>query len=128
MSETALYSRASGHAGLSALVGTRIYPLHRPEKSTLPAVTFRRISTVRESAMGSDTNVVQVRYQLDAYASTVLEAKSVQDQIRAAFQRYRGTSAGVVVQDTFIEGQAADYDPVANIHRLTLDVLLVHEE
>lgn len=128
MSEAAVYARATAHAGLAALVGTRVYPSNLPQSPTLPAVAYTRISRSRESVMGIDTDLARGRYQLTVFAPTYLVAKLVLEQIRAAFQRYRGTSAGVVVDETFIENDRDGYDPTLGLHAPSIDILMHYRE
>ncbi len=51
--EGAIFTRATTHAGLSALISTRAYLVRAPQNPTLPIVVFTRVSSEREHAMGS---------------------------------------------------------------------------
>lgn len=104
MIEEALVTRAAATAGLTALIGAgasmRFYPQQLPQKPTYPAVTYTQVSAPREQAMGSDPGIVQARVQLSAWGSSAQSARDVAEQLRAAFERWRGTVGGVVVLDT----------------------------
>jgi hypothetical protein len=105
MIHEALFSRLSGYAGLTALVGARIYPRLLPQNPTYPAVTYDRISAERQSAMGSDSGLVSGRWQVSSWGKTYTDARDIAEQVRKALQRYRGTSSGTVIQDIFIESE-----------------------
>ena len=126
--ENALYSRLSGHAGLSALVGVRVYPLRLPQDTTLPAVTYTRVGTRRLRAMGSDPGLARARFQVAAWAATFAAGRDAGEQIRAALQRWRGTLEGVVVQDSFFETEVDVYEPDTETYQRTLNFEIIHEE
>lgn len=53
--ELELVSGLKNWPAIAALVGTRISPLRLPQESTFPAITYQRISTVRDEMVGSYT-------------------------------------------------------------------------
>ncbi len=58
MIESSLYSVLSGHAALSALVGTRISPALSVQAGTLPCVTFHQVTgNYNYTQDGPDVNV-----------------------------------------------------------------------
>lgn len=119
--EETLYSRLSGYAGLTALVSTRVYPNIKPQDAELPAVSYRRISSLRYSAMSIDTGVVKARFQIDAWAATYDGVSALRDQVRAAMQRWR-TETGTVVQDSFILNETDLYEDDTKQHHIAIDV------
>ena len=91
---TDLYTRLSSHAGLSALVGDRIYPLRLPQNPTLPAVVYQRISGQRLQNLDRNTDGPQrIRVQLTAWAEDVDTANSVAEQVRLAMEASTGWRA-----------------------------------
>lgn len=126
--EAALYTRLAGFAGLAALVAARIYPLVAPENAERPFVVFQRVSTPRASAMGSDPGLALPRLQITSWADDPLEAKDVKEQVRAALQRWRGTVAGVEVQDSYILDERDRYDEQTRLFGIDLDVRIPHRE
>ena len=134
--EAALYTRLSGYAGLTALVGTRIYPNIAPQSVQSPFVTYSRISTTRESAMGADTGLVHVRVQVDCWAAAgpnddgYADVKAVAAQVRAALQRYDATVGSVVIQDIMLDSEQDLFDAADPVryHRTSLDFMVHHLE
>lgn len=124
-----LYDRLSGHAGLSALVSTRIYPNVAPQNVTVPFVTYRRVSAVRESGFGEDIGIVTSRFQLDMYAATYSGVRAIAEQVRAALQRYRASGTDPEVIDTFIENELETFDAEpALLHRAVTDIQIHYRE
>lgn len=126
--ETVIYTRSQAHAGLSALISTRLYFHELPQNATLPAVMYARVHSERPSCMGDDAGLARVRMQFDAYASTAKAARGVIEQLRDCFQRWSNTS-GTVVQDTYVLSEAdLGPDPDTREYHSTIDFEFVHQE
>jgi hypothetical protein len=106
----AIYNRAIAHAGLSALIGKRVYPKQTPEGGVLPAVVYRRISAVREHASGSDPGLVTARYQFTGLAQTYSGSEALAAQVRSAFSRWSATDGTVVIQGVFLDNETDSED------------------
>ena len=131
MIEKAVYGRLSSYTGLTDLVGTspvRVYPLKLPQNPTYPAVTYCRVSTVRPSAMGSDTGDAQSRVQVDSWDSTELGTLNVSEQVRAALQRWTGTAGGVQVTHGHVANQMMVYEEDVQKWRVIQDFILWQKE
>ena len=128
--ETAIYTRATTHAGLSALITGRAHFKRAPQKQTLPYVVFARVSTNRPSAMGADAGIARARFQFDGWSDTADGARALGEQIRSAFQRW-STTTGASVQDSFVLNDFDGFDEDADedgLHRATLDFEIIYEE
>lgn len=126
--ETTIFSRLSGFAGLSSLVSSRIYPNTLPQNPTLPALTFRRVSTVPFSAMSNDTGVTRCRLQVDVWARKYSDLDAVGDQVRQALQRWRNTGAGTEVLSSFYLNAVDLYEPENEIHHRAMDFEIDYRE
>ena len=82
--ETQLYSVLSGAAGLTALVGTRIYPDSIPEDVVLPAVVYSRASTEPVVSVSGQKFAETAHLAISAWAKTRTAAAAIGDQIEAA--------------------------------------------
>lgn len=125
--ETVLYDRGVAHAGLSALIGTRLYPGAMPQKCTYPAVSYWRVAASRVPAMGADTGLVRARFQFDIWAEKYADARAVAAQVRAAYQRWR-TTTGVTIQDIYFVGEVDLYEDETRIHHAALDFEIIYQE
>lgn len=129
MIEKAVASRLSAYSGLTALVpSARITPQPLPQASTVPAVTYARVSTTRQSAMGSDTGDATARVQIDCWADTLLSALNVSEQVRAALQRWNGSAGGVTVTASFLANQITMYEDETLKHRVMQDYMMWFRE
>lgn len=127
--EDAIYSRASGYAGLSALVGDKISPGLAHQSDGAPYITYHLINNTRPPAMVSDTGIVRASYQFSAFASTKQEVIDILNQVRLCFQRWSGTESSVTVQQCFIENESdVDYELDTQLHHRYIDIEFIYEE
>lgn len=137
MIEQALHDKLADTAGVSALVGSRIYPLLAPQRATRPYVTYQRISTERDFALDGGVGRAQGRIQIDAWAETQLGARAVADAIRAALHGFTGDIAWggspaatatiracrLVDERDFIDDEAQP-----RLYRISMDFLIAWDE
>lgn len=122
--EEAIVDQLNGYAALTALVGSRVYPGLLPAAATLPAVTYTRISGVRDQPINSGAPInVSVRFQFDCWAGTYLESISVSDQVQAAMLAI-GNSV-VPTGDVTIDIDFDSYDPEALRYRRVIDIIVM---
>ena len=114
--ESDLFTKLSTHAGLSALVGTRIYPNRLPDNPTLPAVVYQRITTMNVLASG-DVPLIRARMQVDCWDDSYLSVAAVAAQVHAALDM--GSSTGL--EASIPEDEDDSYDTDAQLHRKRLD-------
>jgi hypothetical protein len=132
--DEAIYTRATTGPTLQPLIGTRCYPVQLPQNPAYKAITYQRISTPREHAMGSEPGIAHPRFQLTAFDTTRTGARELAEAIRADFSRWRGTIAipgggNVIVQDTFVENTVdLEADVTTGVHMVPVDVIIHHVE
>lgn len=126
--EEAIHARLAATAGVTAITGSRIYNQVLPQNATLEAITVQRISTVRESAMGTDPGQAWARIQVCSWATLHGEARVLAEAVRAALQRWRGTVAGVEVEDSFLINELDRYEDEREIHRVLQDYRIWYRE
>lgn len=121
-----LYTKLTGHAGLSALVSTRVYPGKFKQQGTLPAIRYTRISSDHPSAMSADVGLTDYRYQFDIVAGTYAAADAVLIQLKNCLQRWRSSGDGV--QDSFLINESDDFEPDNDQYRIRVDVRFIVQE
>lgn len=136
MIEKALVARAQAVPGVTNLIGSapmRLSPNIVPRAYALPAAAYQLVSDVRWEAMGVNAGIRRARVQVTCLADTYLAARDLAVAFDAAFNRYRGTSASVVIQDTRIENMRGDLDETAGLEKgegvamASLDILFDYE-
>lgn len=82
--ESDLLAVLEGNAGVSALVGARIYPLILPQRVTLPAIRYQVISTIPQPTHNGASGLRQYRIQLSVHAATYSAAQAVAEALHTA--------------------------------------------
>lgn len=83
--ETELYSVLSGAAGVTALVGTRIYPDVVPVQKDLPAIAFMRSETEYVNTIHGTAPLAKVvTLEVGCMAAVRLDAEALADAVEAA--------------------------------------------
>lgn len=126
--EAALYSKLTGDSGVAALVAGRVYPMHLPQASTLPALVYERISTVRAYAHDGQQSPTVVRMQVDSVAGTLAVARSCAEAVLACLSGFVGTVGSVDIRATFAENEINLPDEETGLVRVIQDFLITFME
>lgn len=124
-----IYTNLTGHAGLSALIGTRVHPGQLPQRTTLPAVTYRRVTTLRVSTRdgAGKALLARPRFQFDCWATTYIAARAVATQLLDALTDFPQAS-NPRVDVALPSNDFDDYEPDPERYRVILDAFIWHEE
>lgn len=125
--EEVIVSELKAHSGLAALVGTRVYPSPLPQRPTLPAVTYQRISTLPiQSRDSAAAGFERTRFQFDVWASDVSGRSSVATELRNALATIRQAS-NPRVDVTLLQDARDFYEADSGRYRAVLDAFIWHE-
>lgn len=116
--EEQIKSRLTTHSGTNALVAGRIYPIKLIQKPTYPAITYFRVTTERNSAMGADIADVRAQFQVSAWDTSYSGVKALAAQVRDALERYGVVGAYATIQDTYFLNEVDLYDDDALIYQV----------
>jgi len=125
--EADVYTALTGYAGLQALIPTtdspvqyKVYPILMPQDVTYPAVVYQRIVGTRANLMadGGGSGVERVLFQFTAWATTMLAAYNVMEQVRLALV---AASFEVVFQVS-----RAGHEPDTGLFSFTYDIAVWH--
>lgn len=87
-------------SAVSALLGTRVYPLLIPQDATLPAVAYNKYLGVMQFLHGGAMKPEVAYIQLTCVANTYSEAKQVQEAIRNAIDGKRINGMVIFIENT----------------------------
>ena len=71
-------------AGLSALVGSKVFPLFIPSGNYLPCVTFQRLGGRHANTLSGASGLEEIDLQIDVWARDYDEAKAIAKAVRSA--------------------------------------------
>lgn len=106
--EAVLYAKLIADSGLSALIGTRVYPNVIPQNATLPAIAYQRISTRQTVSHSGPSNLYRPRFQFTAVSTTYANVKAVAGALRDALNGLTDEATtpplGVALMDNETDG------------------------
>ena len=135
-----IYATLSGNAGVSAIVGTRIYPVVMPqtaytESSKKPCIVYRFDSRLRQVRFSGTDTLVDGSLVIECYAVTRIEASELADAVRSALVDYNGTMTGTGspvssnrVQGIFLESENETFYPEPGVFIVTQDYRIWYDE
>lgn len=112
--EEALIARLLATTGVSALVGSRVYPGSVPQGATMPAVVVNVISGGPLYADDGEVGLDNTRVQIDCWATTYSSAKTVARAVRDSLSAFVGTVSGVTFPYILLDVTRDLREPGAN--------------
>jgi hypothetical protein len=131
MPEAQVVAQLKGSTALTALVGTRIYPIMARQVSSQPYVTYQRIATQHINASTGGSDVAFSILQLNCYAATYSGAKGVSAAVKASLANWSNTTGDPAIDMCHIQNESdLPDDPIPGtdkpIFAVTQDFLLQH--
>ena len=117
--QSSMFSTLAGFAGLSALVGARIYPEIAQQQATKPYVTWAEISFVGTPAIDVGTRETSglnnYRIQVSSWAVKAGTVRDVDAQVRLAMQ------AATLFKSLIVDARSLDYEPDTKLFGFATD-------
>lgn len=119
--ESHIFSCLTGASGVSSVVGERIYALVLPQGCALPAISYFRVSGPRQMSLEGYSNLESPRIQIDCWATSYAQAKTLAAAVRAAMLSSTDFKvSGISDQDLF--------DESIGIFRVSTDFSVWHRD
>jgi hypothetical protein len=87
MFETNLFSVLSAASGITAITGANIFPVELPKDPTLPALTYRTITSVASPTF-TTSGLQRARVEIDCWGSRYLDAVNLRTAVIGALNGY----------------------------------------
>jgi Protein of unknown function (DUF3168). len=118
----AIYGILSSDTGVTDLVDMKIYPDIAPQTVTVPYVVFTQIAADPSDTKDGASTVDIVALQVDIYSGVFGTTQDIARAVRAALDRWSGTSNGQKIQSIrFVSQTSEPYDPEFDIFWLSQD-------
>jgi len=128
MIEQGLVTFLLADAGLAALIADRLHDDVLPQKPTVPALVWQRISTPREHSHSGSSHYATPRFQFSCWAKTRLGAIQLANTLRSALDAYQGTMGSELVYGSFSENELSGFDAETGLRRQIIDFRIDHKE
>lgn len=110
------------NAGVSAIVGTRIFPVSLPLDCVLPALAFFKASNNYKQIAGVP------RFQISCFAEDYLQCQTLKQAVETALDGYSGTSSGIDII-RIIPVSAPDlYEPEPGVYHIPYDFKIIYRK
>lgn len=110
------------------IINGRIHPLQLPQDPSLDALTYQRISGVREESQEGPSGLAHPRLQFDCWSKTYPGAKRLAEALRLTIDGFTGSMNGRRVFRCKVENDLDQKDDFAERYRVTVDVTVWHRE
>jgi hypothetical protein len=130
--EKAIENHLKTHAGLKALVSSRIYPDSEMEANkTYPVMIYQLISSVDDHALGTDPDSREERWQFTIKATSASSRAAVSKQLKAAFKDFSGLmggESGLSIHSVLQQGRRDTYDSETKIFLRMEDFMFIYDD
>ena len=120
----AIYTILTEDAGVSAVVGNKVYPQIAAQGAAFPFVVYVLQDNSPSDTKSGVSTLDEVRYDIVAAAETYATLSSLTERIRLALDRYKGTVSGVVVDSIQFIDLDVDNDPATETYVSSSEYIL----
>lgn len=106
--------------------GERVYPRKLKQGAQLPALVYFKVSPGVNYVSNGESSVKTPRYQVNCWAETYLEARTLAEEVKTLLSGYAGAMGNETVTAAFIENEQDDDDPETEREMVRLDVIIHH--
>ncbi len=118
MIEQGIEQRLMADAGVSALVGNRIYPVVLPENCSYPAITYQLITSHETYTNDGPLGEVRARIQIDSWGKRYGQVKAVAQAVRVALNGFTGQLPdGTYVFEIECDDASDGFDAPGSLYR-----------
>ncbi len=128
--DAVVYALLTGAGAVTAIVGTRIYPVVLPRGVPTPAIVYEMVSGPRLPAIDAyaTTHCTRTRMQINLLSKDHTVAHTLRAAVVAALQFQRGSIASTTVHSVLHAGEGpVSFDQALEVFQLPVDFLITHE-
>jgi len=120
---SSIYTALSGNAAVTAIVGTRIYPVVIPQTQSLPALVYSIASTFPTHTNDGPSTLDKFTFSIFCVAKKYNDVEDLAGKVRTALHGYKSSS----VQSIRYQGEYDDYevDTAAYIRVLNFTIRII---
>jgi len=120
----AIYTILTEDAGVSAVVGNKVYPQIAAQGAAFPFVVYVLQDNSPSDTKSGVSTLDEIRYDIVAAAETYASLSSLTERIRLALDRYTGTVNGIVIDSIQFIDLDVDNDPATETYVSSSEYIL----
>jgi len=109
---------------ITDILGSRIYYQKLLQDPTLPALTYSRISTVRNRSHSGDSSLTRARIQYSCWGATPDDVEDLADAIESEMKSFSGTAGSTTVYASIVENRISLLDEESKYYHVPLDLMI----
>lgn len=112
--EAVIRSALVGNAAVTALLGSRVFPVIAPADAAIPLATYRRSAVQRQQTLAGPMGMPTVILALDLYAATYEGVRDLADKCRKVLDGYGVVTAdSITVNNVSLDNEADGFVQLA---------------
>lgn len=131
LAEAAAYALLAGAGAITAIVGTRIYPVQVPLAQPAPAIAYELISAVTQGALDASapTHLTRSRVRVNLLGGDYDTLRTLRTAVVTALRHQRGTFGGTEVHAVFLDYEGpVSFDQPLNLYTRPVDFIFLHQQ
>lgn len=126
----AIHTLLTQDAGVSALVGTKVYPVRAPQVQEAPYITWHVLNTLPYGTKANHNNngqsaVDRLTVQINCVATNYTSVTDIAAAVRAAIDRYPDTQIyGIDINGIDFNDESDTYDDEVNLYMTIIEVFI----
>jgi hypothetical protein len=96
-------------ASVTAIIGTKFFPVNAPQQESNPFLVYGVTDTMNTNTK-EETIMDAVQVQIHCYAKTYIIAQEISHQVRLALEKKKGVFAGIGISDIEFDNFKDAYD------------------
>lgn len=109
-------------------VQARTYGFKLPLNTTLPAITFFKVSAPRDQTQEGPSGLVTARFQVSSWGKTYTDSKQLSRSVRLALDGFRGAFNEVRIDGVELMNEMDGNEPEPNIFQTIMDFRVKYAE
>lgn len=108
---SAVRNKLVNDPAVTAVLGTKIYPLVLPQNPVLPAAIISEVHTIPAmDDISGNAGQFRAELQLETYATTKAQAEEIDEILRLSLQGYSGAHLGVTIKGIYFLMGLPDFE------------------
>lgn len=116
-----IYSELSNESTITALVGTRIYPVIAPQSANFPLIVYEKISVDEGYSSSGPDGVFFSTYRFHIFSYTLSEAEAIKSALRNFLSDTVGTFGTNDLNHLRVEAESDEFEQETLLYHILID-------
>lgn len=110
--KSGLVALLTANASISAIVGSRVYVNHAPQKAVFPYIVLTQMSSEENPCIdGGSSDFRFLTFDIDCKAKTSVQVATLAKTVRRYLDDYTGSAGADTIDAVIMNGESDDLEP-----------------